>query len=86
MVDKLPVVYPRPRFTVGWMTLFSTTAGSGCPGYLLDIHLIAQRLIKGRALARPSERSERFEPLVRGNLVRFINNLKIRAKLCLKIR
>lgn len=24
-------------------------------------------MVKGRALARPSERSERFEPLVRGN-------------------
>jgi hypothetical protein len=27
----------------------------------------AQHLVKGRALARPSERSERFKPVVRGN-------------------
>ena len=31
----------------------------------------AQRLVKGRALARPSERSERFEPLVRSMMIGF---------------
>ncbi len=34
---------------------------------LTELHsaaLAAQRLVKGRALARPSERSEQFEPIV----------------------
>ena len=33
-----------------------------------------ERLVKGRALARPSERSERFEPVVR----RYIHFLVLR--------
>src|SRR5690554_5580244 len=33
---------------------------------VFGVFLQPQRLVKGRALARPSERSERFEPFVRG--------------------
>jgi hypothetical protein len=34
--------------------------------------LLSNVLVKGRALARPSERSERFEPIVRRSDVRII--------------
>ena len=40
-------------------------------------------MVKGRALARPSERSERFEPLVRGHYapkVRLLNGARRVAK------
>jgi hypothetical protein len=32
-------------FSVGWMTLFSSTVGRGCPGYLLGTAFCAGRII-----------------------------------------